>query len=58
MLGIDDLPTINILVGETISSIALPKEDYIGEPFWSIMEVDNEELTGNYWSQRQKIMGY
>ena len=58
LLGIDDLPTLNVLVGETIGSIALPKESYIGEPFWSIMEITNGELTGNYWSQKQKILNY
>lgn len=58
LLGVDDLPTLNILVGETIGAIALPKEDYIGEPFWSIMEIENNSLTGNYWSQKQDVLGY
>ncbi len=54
LLTIGDLPTLNILLANRIESVALPDESFIGEPFWTLMEVRNNELTGNYWSRVTK----
>jgi hypothetical protein len=47
-LTIEDLPSINVLMGNRIASVALPDESYLGEPFWTIMEARNNRVTGSY----------
>jgi len=54
LLKIDELPTLNILLSKRIESVALPDESFIGEPFWTIMEIKDGKLTGSYWSQSDK----
>lgn len=44
----DDLPTINQILAGKIKTLFLPNEKAIGEPFWTLMEVKNGEVTGNY----------
>lgn len=44
----DDLPTLNVLVAERLTTVALPDETAIGEPFWTIMEIRNGKNTGSY----------
>ncbi|WP_151867599.1 restriction endonuclease [Acinetobacter soli] len=44
-----DLPTIPHLMGTRIATVALPEEDYKGEPFWVIMEHRNGKVTGSYF---------
>jgi len=56
LLTMEELPTLNILLAKRIGSVALPDESYIGEPFWTIMEIRNGELTGNYWSRMEKTI--
>lgn len=51
LLTLDDLPTLNILVGKRIESVALPDESYIGEPFWCLMGFSKDRLTGSYYSR-------
>lgn len=51
LLTLNDLPTLNILVAKRIESVALPEESYIGEPFWCLMEISNDGLTGSYYSR-------
>lgn len=53
----EDLPTINMLVGDRLQSVLLPSESYIGEPFWTIMETRDDQVTGSYLTcpvQREK----
>ncbi|HGO5291226.1 TPA: restriction endonuclease [Photobacterium damselae subsp. damselae] len=56
LLTLDDLPTLNILVAKRIESVALPDESYIGEPFWCLMEISNDGLTGSYYSRSNGIV--
>lgn len=44
-----DLPTIPFLLGTRLAAVALPEEDYRGEPFWVIMEHRNGRVTGSYF---------
>lgn len=53
LLSIEDLPAINILLAKRIESVALPDETYVGEPFWVLMEVVEQRLTGSYWSKKE-----
>ncbi|MEL0620391.1 restriction endonuclease [Psychrobacter proteolyticus] len=50
LLTIDELPKINELLAKRLKSVALPDENAIGEPFWTIMEKRQGELTGSYYS--------
>ena len=56
LLTLDDLPTLNILVAKRIESIALPDETYIGEPFWCLMEISKNSLTGSYYSKKYGVI--
>ncbi len=49
-LEFSQLPTMVSLIGKRIKTVALPDETYIGEPFWTIMEVRNGETTGTYFT--------
>lgn len=48
-LTLDNLPTLNTLIAERLTTVALPDETTIGEPFWTIMEVRNGKNTGSYF---------
>jgi hypothetical protein len=41
-----DLPSLGMLLGKKIEAAALPDTDTLGEPFWSIWEVQNGRTTG------------
>lgn len=56
LLTLDDLPTLNILVAKRIESIALPDETYIGEPFWCLMGISSDVLTGSYYSRLEGLV--
>ena len=56
LLTLDDLPTLNILVAKRIESVALPDETYIGEPFWCLMEISKNSLTGSYYSKKYGVI--
>lgn len=57
LLKLDDLPTLNVLLANRITAIALPSADCIGEPFWVLMEVAKGELTGTYYAMPGKPNG-
>lgn len=44
-----DLPVFPHLFGERLKSVALPDDSYIGEPFWVIMELRENEVTGSFY---------
>lgn len=50
LLKESDLPTIPQLLAGIIQKAFLPTEKCIGEPFWTIMEYDNGNVTGTYMS--------
>lgn len=56
-LVFDDLPTINILMANRIKSVALPDENYVGEPFWIIMEVRDGKVTGSHYASMDPVSG-
>ena len=49
-LTLDDLPTLNIVIAERLTTVALPDETAIGEPFWTLMEIRDDKNTGSYLS--------
>lgn len=49
-LTLAELPSIMTLVGERIKTVALPDESYVGEPFWTIMELKDGKVTGSYYA--------
>jgi len=57
LLRFDDLPTINILIAERLRTVALPSEDYRGEPFWIIMEIRDGKVTGTHFGRKDPASG-
>ena len=49
-----DLPSLDILLGEQIEAAALPDTDTLGEPFWSIWEVQSGRTTGTLWATKRE----
>lgn len=49
LLNSDELPTLNLLLAARLEAVALPDESYVGEPFWTIMEIQNGKVTGSYF---------
>lgn len=45
-----DLPAFNVLLAERLKTVALPTEDYVGEPFWIIMELRDGKETGSHFA--------
>ncbi|MFJ7793742.1 restriction endonuclease [Pseudomonas sp. NPDC096950] len=56
-LVFDDLPSFNNLLAERLKTVALPGDDYIGEPFWIIMEIRNGKVTGSHYANKDPISG-
>jgi len=50
LLQSKDLPTINEILLASIKKGFLPNSKCVGDPFWTIMEGDNDEVTGSYLS--------
>lgn len=48
-----DLPSLPHVFGERLKSVALPDENYLGEPFWVIMELRNGEVTGSFFGTKE-----
>ena len=48
-LRFDDLPSFNKLLAERLKTVALPDENYVGEPFWTIMETRDGKVTGSHY---------
>lgn len=44
----DELPSIGMLLGMKLEAVSLPDETYVGEPFWTLMESRNGQVTGSY----------
>lgn len=55
LLTVDELPKMNDLLAERLKSVALPDENAIGEPFWTIMEKRQGVLTGNHYSTHHPV---
>lgn len=49
MLTADELPSLGSLLAARIESVALPDKDYVGEPFWVIMQLRDGEVTGSHF---------
>ena len=49
LLTSDDLPQLHTLVMERLQLVALPDATAVGEPFWTIMEIEDDHLTGSYF---------
>ena len=32
--------------------VMLPGEDVVGDPYWVLMEIQNGQVTGNYWTRK------
>jgi hypothetical protein len=47
-VNIKDLPGLNNILAGRIKTLFLPDKNQIGEPFWTIMELKNGAITGNY----------
>lgn len=45
----DELPPTPWLMAERLESVALPTENYRGEPFWVIMEHSEGKVNGSYY---------
>jgi hypothetical protein len=45
-----DLPSMGTLLAKRLETVALPNETYIGEPFWTIMELRDSKITGSYFA--------
>lgn len=45
-----DLPTINEILAASIKKGFLPSSQCVGDPFWTIMDGKNDEVTGSYLS--------
>lgn len=56
-LRFEDLPSFRVLLAERLKTVALPDEDYIGEPFWIIMEIRNGKTTGTHYATRDFAAG-
>lgn len=57
LLMFDDLPAFNIMMAERLKLVALPDENYIGEPFWIIMEIHEGKATGTHFGQKDPLSG-
>jgi hypothetical protein len=56
-LVFDDLPSFNALMAERLKAVALPDENYVGEPFWIIMEIRDEKVTGSHYGTKDPKSG-
>lgn len=57
LLTLKEIPTLNILVAERVKSVALPTADYIGAPFWILMEKEGSNVSGTYFRFTKKCKG-
>lgn len=57
LLKVSDLPSILQLIGKRIETVALPGDDAVGEPFWTIMELRNGKNTGSYFANPHPVDG-
>jgi hypothetical protein len=52
-----ELPSFSFLMGKRLDAVALPHEDYVGEPFWIIMEADKGKVTGSHYGTKDPRTG-
>ncbi|WP_350306001.1 restriction endonuclease [Photorhabdus viridis] len=57
LLTTEDLPNFNILVADYLINSILPTKDWIGEPFWILMEREEDNVSGSYYKFAQKHNG-
>jgi len=57
LLITEDLPKFNILVADYLINSILPSKDWIGEPFWILMEREEDNVSGSYYKFTQKHNG-
>ncbi|EDI1748311.1 restriction endonuclease [Salmonella enterica] len=57
LLTTEDLPKFNVLVADYLIASALPTKDWIGEPFWILMEREEHNVSGSYYKLSQKHNG-
>ncbi|GAB6847070.1 hypothetical protein [Paraburkholderia kururiensis] len=50
LLRREDLPSMGSLLVKRLETAALPNDTYIGEPFWTIMELADGRTTGSYYA--------
>jgi hypothetical protein len=48
-LRFDQLPSSGSILAQRLSTVGLPEEDYVGEPFWVIMELRDGKVTGTHY---------
>lgn len=57
LLTTEDLPKFNILIADCLIASALPTKDWIGEPFWILMEREEDNVSGSYYKHSEKHKG-
>ncbi|EAN0545979.1 hypothetical protein GID46_14430 [Salmonella enterica] len=57
LLTTEDLPKFNILVADYLINSMLPTKDWIGEPFWILMEREEDNVSGSYYKFSEKHNG-
>lgn len=57
-LCFDDLPSMGVLIGQRLTTVGLPDETYVGEPFWTIMEVRDGKTTGSHYARPNECGGF
>lgn len=50
----DELPSFNEILARKFEKVFLPDERALGEPFWTLMELQNGKVTGTYFSISDK----
>ena len=50
LMTVEEFPTIPDIVAGTLKKGFLPDEKVLGEPFWTLMEVRDNKVTGTYYS--------
>lgn len=48
-LTLEDLPSISYLIGRKLEVLAIPDETTIGQPFWTLFELENGENNGTIY---------
>ncbi|WKV49537.1 restriction endonuclease [Dickeya fangzhongdai] len=57
LLTTEDLPKFNVLVADYLMESALPQKDWVGEPFWILMEREEHNVNGSYYKLPHKHNG-
>lgn len=54
---LEDLPTLNLLTAEQVKATGLPTKGYMGEPFWMLMERDDDNVSGSFFTLPDRHKG-